>query len=160
MTAQLSPKSPIKSLYEADFYLWINTTIDKIRQEDFASVDWANVLEELTDLGSEQKHKLESRLLVLLEHLLKLGYWETEREYNKRGWKGTILEQRRQIAKLIKRNPSLKPYLTEIFAECYQDARDITLVKTGLNPDIISIKPMLTLEQALDENWLPVSENP
>lgn len=156
MTVQLPNTQNIKNLYERDFYLWIQTTIQQICKRDFDSVDWENLLEELEDLGNEQKHKLESRLLVLFEHLLKLAYWETEREYNSRGWKGTILEQRKQLIKLLKKNPSLKPYLIKIFDECYQDARDITLVKTGLSPDIFPVQPIVTIEQALDESWLPV----
>lgn len=144
-----------QTLYSQDFYLWLQTTIAQIRHQSFESVDWDHLLEELEDLGNEQKHKLESRLLVLLEHLLKLAYWSAEREYNARGWKGTIIEQRKQIKKLLKNNPSLKPYITEVFEETYQDARDIVIVKTELASDIFPLQPTFTLEQVLDESWLP-----
>ncbi|MFK0731034.1 MAG: DUF29 domain-containing protein [Gloeotrichia echinulata HAB0833] len=145
----------LKALYSQDFYQWIQTTIQNIRNRELNSLDWENLLEELEDLGNEQKHQLENRLLVLLEHLLKLTYWHQERNYNSRGWKGTIIEQRKQLKKLLKRNPSLKPYLLEVFAEAYQDARDITIVKTGIEPEIFPLEPIVTPEQALDENWLP-----
>ena len=101
------------------------------------------------------ERELENRLIVLLEHILKLAYWESEREYNARGWRGTIVEQRKQIARLIRDNPSLKPYLTEVFESCYGDAHDIAITKTGLKGEIFPSQPLLTLEQALDENWLP-----
>jgi hypothetical protein len=155
MKTQFMTDKQLKSLYEQDFYKWIQTTIQQIRNQELNSVDWTNLLEELEDLGNEQKHKLESRLLVLLEHLLKLAYWEQEREYNQRSWKGTIIEQRKQLNKLLNKNPSLKPYFLEIFEECYQDARDITIVKTGLEPDTLPLIPILTPEQVLDETWLP-----
>ncbi|XZF65337.1 MAG: DUF29 domain-containing protein [Gloeotrichia echinulata DVL01] len=145
----------LKALYSQDFYQWIQTTIQNIRNRELNSLDWENLLEELEDLGNEQKHQLENRLLVLFEHLLKLTYWHQERNYNSRGWKGTIIEQRKQLKKLLKRNPSLKPYLLEVFAETYQDARDITIVKTGIEPEIFPLEPIVTPEQALDENWLP-----
>ncbi|XHR85025.1 MAG: DUF29 domain-containing protein [Gloeotrichia echinulata GP01] len=145
----------LKALYSQDFYQWIQTTIQNIRNRELNSLDWENLLEELEDLGNEQKHQLENRLLVLFEHLLKLTYWHQERNYNSRGWKGTIIEQRKQLKKLLKRNPSLKPYLLEVFAEAYQDARDITIVKTGIEPEIFPLEPIVTPEQALDENWLP-----
>lgn len=144
-----------QTLYRQDFYLWLQTTIAQIRSQSFESVDWDHLLEELEDLGNASKHRLESRLLVLLDHLLKLAYWRAEREYNARGWKGTIIEQRKQIKKLLKNNPSLKPYLTEVFEETYQDARDIVIVKTELASDIFPLQPTFTLEQVLDESWLP-----
>lgn len=145
----------LKSLYEKDFNQWIETTIKQIRCQDLNNIDWENLLEELEDLGNEQKHKLESRLLVLFEHLLKLAYWEQEREYNQRGWRGTIIEQRKQLNKLLQKNPSLKNYFREVFNECYQDARDITIVKTELDPAVFPLEPIVTPEQALDEQWLP-----
>jgi Domain of unknown function DUF29 len=146
----------LKALYSQDFYQWIQTTIQNIRNRELSYLDWENLLEELEGLGNEQKHQLESRLIVLFEHLLKLTYWHQERNFNSRGWKGTIIEQRKQLKKLLKRNPSLKPYLLEIFAEAYRDARDITIVKTGLDADIFPLEAIVTPEQALDENWLPV----
>jgi hypothetical protein len=142
--------------YEQDFYLWITTTIEKIRNRDFDSVEWENVLEELEDLGNERKNELESRLMVLFEHLLKLAYWNEERAYNERGWKGTIREQRKRLNRLLKKNPSLKPYLIEVFDEMYLDARDITIDKTGLPSDTFPVQSIVTVEQALDEAYLPV----
>ena len=144
-----------KQLYEQDFYLWVTTTIEKIREHDFDSVDWENVLEELEDLGSERKNELESRLMVLFEHLLKLAYWHEEKESNERGWKGTIREQRKRLNRLLRKNPSLKPYLNEVFEEIYLDTRDITIDKTGLSPDTFPVQPIGTVEQALAETWLP-----
>ena len=144
-----------KKLYDRDFYLWITTTIEQIKQRDFNLVDWNNLLEELADLGQERKNELESRLMVLFEHLLKLTYWEQERDYNAPGWRGTIREQRKRLKRLLRKNPSLKPYLAEVFTECYTDARDITIDKTGLNPATFPVEPIINIEQALDENFLP-----
>ena len=144
----------IKKLYERDFYRWLNLTTKQIKERNFEAVDWENLLEELEDLGNARKNELESRLMVLFEHLLKLAYWQEEREYKARGWRGIIREQRKRLARLLKKNPSLKPYLLEVFEECYADARDITSDKTGLSLETLPIKPILTPEQALDENWL------
>lgn len=146
-----------ESLYHQDFYLWIETICKTIQDGKFNLVDWENVLEELESLGRQEKHQLENRCVVLLEHLLKLAYWETEREYNQRGWKGTIREQRQRILRLLKQSPSLKSYLSEVFPQCYLEARNIVIDKTGLSADVFPLEPMFTLEQALDENWLPES---
>ncbi|MBD2653083.1 DUF29 domain-containing protein [Synechocystis sp. FACHB-383] len=147
-------KLPTK-IYELDFYQWIENTINQIHQGDIDRLDWQSLVEELQDLGNEQKHQLESRLLVIYEHLLKLAYWSQEREYNQRGWKVTILEQRKQLKRLLKRSPSLRPYFREIAQEIYEDARQITSLKTGLNENLFPPEPIATMEEILAEDWLP-----
>lgn len=153
----LNSQQELNTLYHQDLYQWIENTIHKIQHHNLDQLDWENLILELEDLGNSQKHELESRLLVLFEHLLKLAYWQEEREYNSRGWKGTIIEQRKQIQKLLKRNPSLKSFWLEIFSETYQDARDITIVKTGLDAEVFPKEVFCTPEQAqaIDENWQP-----
>ncbi|MBR8826946.1 MAG: DUF29 domain-containing protein [Gomphosphaeria aponina SAG 52.96 = DSM 107014] len=148
-------KLDMKTLYDQDFYQWINSTVKQIRERNFSEVDWENLLEELESLGKQQQQELENRLIVLFEHLLKYAYWLSEKEYNERGWKGTIREQRQQIKRLLKKNPSLKPYLLQVWAECYQDAREITLDKTGLSADIIPEQVFINQAEILDENFLP-----
>lgn len=34
-----------QTLYQQDFYLWVNTTIEQIRQKHFELVDWEHLLE-------------------------------------------------------------------------------------------------------------------
>jgi hypothetical protein len=157
MTAQLPNKLVIhpSTLYDRDYQSWLLTTIQQLQKRDFDSVDWENLIEELDGLAKQQQQELENRLIQLFEHLLKLTYWDSELSDNARGWKGSIREQRKQISRLLKKNPSLKPYLIEVFVDCYADARDITIDKTGLSPGIFPREPIVTIEQALDENWLP-----
>jgi len=89
MTAQIP--IPKISLYDRDFQLWIETTVNQLRQEDFASVDWTNLIEELASMGKNNRHALKSLLIQLLAHLLKLVYWQTEREYNANQWEAAII---------------------------------------------------------------------
>ncbi|MFM7579142.1 MAG: DUF29 domain-containing protein, partial [Microcystaceae cyanobacterium] len=110
-------------------------------------------------LGNEQKNQLESRLLVLYEHLLKLTYWSQERNYNQRGWRATILEQRKQLKRLLKRSPSLKPYFQEIAQEIYDDACQITSLKTDLALEQFPKSPIANLEEILNEDWWPELKN-
>ncbi|MCZ2207044.1 DUF29 family protein, partial [Cylindrospermopsis raciborskii] len=65
----------VTQLRHIDFYQWVQTTIDNIQRGAMETIDWDYLVEELQDLGNEQKHQLESRLLVIYEHLLKLTYW-------------------------------------------------------------------------------------
>ncbi len=39
------------NLYDSDYQLWLENTINQLRRGDFQSVDWQNLLEELADLG-------------------------------------------------------------------------------------------------------------
>ncbi len=64
----------ISNLYDSDYQLWLESTINQLRRGDFQAV-------------------------------------------------GTF---RKQIKKILRDSPSLKPYLSEILEECYTDAREIT----------------------------------
>ncbi|MBF2057413.1 MAG: DUF29 domain-containing protein [Cyanobacterium sp. T60_A2020_053] len=144
-----------KNLYDTDYNLWVLETIEKLEKRDLDSLDWENLIEEVLGLSRSDKRKLESLLTRLIEHLLKLGYWETEKERNRGHWEGEIANFRKQIKRLLKDSPSLKPYLKDFFEECYQDSREIVSKRSQLPLNTFPEKPIAPLEQILDENWLP-----
>jgi hypothetical protein len=145
----------ISNLYDSDYQLWVENTINQLRRGDFQSVDWQNLLEELADLGKSERRALESLLTRLLEHLLKLTYWQSQRDYNQAGWKKEIRNFRIQIKKILKESPSLKLYLREILQECYLDARNLLIDETELDASIFPLEVLANLEEILDQNWLP-----
>ncbi len=149
------PSSAVSTLYETDFYLWIQHTIEALKQQDFDRVDWDNLVEEVESMGRSEKRELKSRLLVILEHLLKLMFWESEKPQNARGWCNTVIEQRNQVDLILEDSPSLKPWLTESFVESYAKARQQTLQKYGLPGDRFPTQPPFSLEDVLNANWLP-----
>ena len=106
-------------------------------------------------MGKSDKRELKNRLVVLLEHLLKLAYWKTEREYNQRNWKGTIREQRRQLLLLLEDSPSLKPLFFDSLPKCYSDARKIVLDKTNLSDNILPLEIPFPVEDILNDDYLP-----
>jgi hypothetical protein len=108
-----------KSLYESDYLLWTQETIAKLKARDFEHVDFENLIEEIEDLGRSYRDELESRLDVLLSHILKRLYVPLANDYN--GWERTIREQRKQIRRRLEKSPSLKNYLAEIFDKIWQD---------------------------------------
>ncbi|HAZ43618.1 MAG TPA: DUF29 domain-containing protein [Cyanobacteria bacterium UBA11369] len=142
-------------LYEQDFYLWIQTTAKLLKDRRFEDVDWENLIEEIESMGRSEKKELKSRLIVLIEHLLKLMYWEAEKAYNARGWRNTIVEQRRQIGLSLEDSPSLRPLLGEMFPDCYCIAREDTLRKYQLSSDLFPTEPPFTLEDVLNSDYLP-----
>ena len=145
----------VSTLYDTDFYLWIQHTVEALKQQDWDRVDWDNLIEEVESMGRSEKRELKSRLLVILEHLLKLMFWESEKPQNARGWRNMVIEQRNQVDLILEDSPSLKPWLTESFVESYGKARQQTLQKYGLPVDRFPTQPPFSLEDVLNANWLP-----
>lgn len=148
-----------KQLYDSDYNLWVLDTAEKLQNRDFQAIDWDNLIDEVLDLSRREKRKLESLLTRLFEHLLKLKYWESERERNRGHWQGEIRNFRIQIQRELKASPSLKRHLSETFEECYKDARKITIDKTQLSPDTFPERAIASLDEILNEDWLPERSN-
>ncbi|HAC65776.1 MAG TPA: DUF29 domain-containing protein [Cyanothece sp. UBA12306] len=150
-----SPSSQLKNLYEEDFNLWIEYTIKLLKETRFEKVDLDNLIEEIEAMGRREKRELESRLITIIEHLLKLQYWTAEKEDNQRGWRITVIEQRRKLNRLLKDSPSLNRFLEDIFLECYQTARQDTLKKYDLSSAIFPVSPPFTVKKIINTDYLP-----
>ena len=136
--------------YEEDYYLWIQTMVEKLKNQDYSTVDWDNLIEELDDMGKSQKRAVESLLLRLTEHLLKLKYWELEKERNSQHWQAEVVNFRVLLNKRLQESPSLKAKLPEIYTEILSDSQRSVSKLCDL-PEQIE----LTLVQVLDEDWFP-----
>ena len=141
-----------KNLYEADYLKWIETTVEKLRVRDYSSVDWENLIEEIEAIGRSERRSLESNLIVVLTHLLK---WQFQPEFRSGSWKGSIVEHRRRIRDALKDSPSLKPYLQEVFTECYLDAVELASAETELPMETFPGEYPYTSVEVLDSNFLP-----
>lgn len=153
MKIQLKPKA--KSLYQQDFNLWLDETVKKLKSGNFNDLDLENLIEEVEDLGNRNKHALSSYVRQLLRHLLKIQYWESERDYCLRGWNTEVTNFRFEIGLILRRNPSLRSQCTEMFEEEYQKSRKIFIEESQVNSSLVPESPPFTLEQALDPNWQP-----
>jgi chorismate mutase len=153
MVAEL--KLTAKGLYDTDYNLWVLETVKQLQNRDFDSIEWENLIEEVSDLSRRDKKKLKSLLRRLFEHLLKLKYWRSEIERDQGHWEGEIANFRKQIKDELEDSPSLKPYLQEIVHRCYQDGREIASKRSRLPLSTFPETPIANLEQVLDENWLP-----
>jgi hypothetical protein len=121
----------LTTLYDEDFYAWTLATAELIRKQQWQAIDWEHVLEELKSLGKRDKRELESRLEVLVMHLLK--WWaQPERRRRNRSWRSPVLEQRGQIQRLLDDSPSLRPQIPVLLAQRYARARQRTLAEAGL----------------------------
>ena len=94
------------SLYERDILLWSEETVAQLRARDFDNLDIDHLIEEVEALGISQKKELISRLIVLLEHLMKRLYVNSPHDYL--GWERTIRAQRSELEVLLDVVPSLR----------------------------------------------------
>lgn len=139
-----------KLLYESDFYHWTVDQVQSLRLGKLDRLDLKNLAEEIESLGNQQRSELENRLAILLGHILK---WDLQPDLRGKSWRSTIREQRRQIQKLIIKNPSLKPYLEEAMAEGYESALDLVVRETPLDyKDLPQVCPY-TITQVFDANF-------
>jgi Domain of unknown function DUF29 len=119
----------VSVLYETDFAQWLDQTAQLLKEKRFDELDLDNLVEEIEALNRSEKREVESRLEVLLMHLLK---WRYQPEHQSRSWKSTIHEQRRQLLRLLKDSPSLKNHLAKEFDECYAIAREKAAEETTI----------------------------
>ena len=124
----------IKELHEADFNLWVEEMKIKIRNRDIETMDWDNLLDEIDDIGKSEKRSLDSYLQRLIEHILKLKYWDEERERCQKGWTREVVNFRIRINRILRKNPSLKNYLTEEYRDIFDDAAKVVQLDFAL-PD-------------------------
>jgi hypothetical protein len=101
----MSQAQNLSALYEQDILLWSEDTVAKLKARDFEHLDVEHLIEEVEALGISQKKELISRLIVLLEHLLKRLYVNLPNDYN--GWERTIRTQRTELEVLLDAVPSL-----------------------------------------------------
>ncbi len=111
----------LDSLYDRDFTKWSEQQARAMRVGAYDAVDWENVIEEIESLGRSERSALHSAIALILEHRLKLDHGMNDGPV--RQWRMTIRAQQRHARKVVKHNPSLRPSLSSIIAEEYEDAR-------------------------------------
>ncbi len=117
------------SLYDTDFAAWTAEQARLLRDGRLADLDIANVAEEIESMGRREQDELTNRLAILLTHLLK---WHFQSDWQSVSWILAIAEQRRQVARNMRKSPSLKPLLPEMMADAYGDALIAARRQTGL----------------------------
>lgn len=62
------------NLHELNFYSWTQQQVKILQTGNLSVLDIDNLIEAIEDMGRSEKRELESRLTVLLMHLLKWRY--------------------------------------------------------------------------------------
>ena len=154
ISAELS--HTVDSLYNLDENQWLEQQINLLKTGDLSALDRANLIEYLTAMAARDKRELQSRLTVLLAHVLKVKF---QPSHITRSWANTIATQQREIKLLLKSMPSLVPYVVTIFDEAYEDAVKQASGETGLPLPQFGLPTQYTSYQdamAIDPLSLPV----
>jgi Domain of unknown function DUF29 len=104
-------------LFDADFFAWTIEQARLLRAGEWSAIDAANLAEEIQSSGRRDRRELENRMTVRLAQLLK---WLKQPGLRSRSWSGAIDEQRRQITKLLRDSPSLRPFIGDALVEVYR----------------------------------------
>jgi hypothetical protein len=147
---------PPAELYERDYYTWTQEQARALREHRIEELDWTNVAEEIEDLGKSERSALRSRLVRLLEHLLKYAHArERMFENNARGWELSARNARDGFRDRLEENPGLRPQVDDLYVRAYREARNITLKALRLPDSAIPEAPSWTLEEIIDDSFLP-----
>ena len=137
---------------QQDFYAWTQQQADLLRSRQFNKIDLEHLIEEVESMGNSELRELESRLTVLLMHLLK---WQYQANFQTRSWILTIKEQRRRIVKRLQQSTSLKNKLDEIINDAYELARGDAADETGLPESDFPETCPWTYAQIVDMEFWP-----
>jgi DNA-binding transcriptional regulator YdaS (Cro superfamily) len=138
--------------YEEDFAAWALAQSAMLRSGSLGGLDIDRLCEEIDDLARRERDEIESRLAVLLVHLLKLRFQAEKRSPS---WDSTILEQRARIARRLARSPSLRTYPAAVLAEEYDLARREAAIETGLPLSRFPVECPFAIADILDLDFVP-----
>jgi hypothetical protein len=115
-------------LYDEDFYAWTREQADALRR--LAAERWNGPLdlerlaEEVEDLGSSQRHAVESLIERVLEHLLKLEY--SPAADLRRGWLISVLHARNHARKRM--TAAMRQEVEPCLGDAYGRARRVAML--------------------------------
>jgi hypothetical protein len=145
-------KPPPNDLYETDFYAWARQQAKLLRERRWDDLDLANLVEEVDHAGRSQRHEIESRLRVLMTHLLK---WRYQPGIRSGSWRNTMRDERFRIELVVKDSPSLKRHPAKAYSQHYDGARLDASEETGIAYELFPEECLFTIEQILDPRYWP-----
>ncbi len=117
--------------YNQDVIAWANEQAALLRSGRFDLLDVEHIAEEILDVGKSEQREFESRMSLLLSHLIK---WQYQPSHRGKSWQRTIRDQRIMLNRRLSRTPSLKPELNnpDFWFESWFDAVRMAENETGI----------------------------
>jgi hypothetical protein len=135
----------LPALYERDETAWLEAMAELARDGRAEDLDLSHLAEYLSDMARRDRREVESRLVVLLAHLLK---WIHQPGHRSRSWRATVIEQRQELNRLAGRGV-LRNHAEEVLSEVYPEAVERAAAETGLSSDRFPAACPYTLDQLL-----------
>ena len=147
-------------LYEQDFFAWTKQQANLLKEGRLRELDLPNLIEELEDMGRSNYRELESRLIVLVAHLLKWEYQWNQlqsqwKEFEGKSWRKSIIEQRIQLSGLLEERPSLQNFFQERLTRAYPQANKLIIKETDLLSTEFPAECPYSIDQLQDEDFFP-----
>lgn len=136
---------PLDVLYEQDETAWLETMAELIRQGRRKELDYPHLAEYLVDRARRDRCEVESRLIVLICHVLK---WSGQAERRSGSWKATLIEQRQELEGLVRRGV-LRHHAETVLADVYGKAVERAAAEMGLSAGAFPSACPYTLDQLL-----------
>ena len=151
-------------LYDVDFYRWTQEQAALLRQVPGERInlpiDWDHAAEEIEDMGRSDLRAVNSRMGLILEHLLKLQHSPADDPRD--GWMETVARCRGDVSRILDDSPSLRRKLSERWLKEYALARRNAargLARDGVGTEEIPTDPPCTIDQAIDPDWWPANRH-
>jgi len=150
----------LHAMYQENYTEWAEKTAELLKAGKFSELDIEHLLEELAGMGASERNELESRLTILIAHLLKWQFQYQQlsarwQEFKGDSWRSTIIEQRTRLAKRLRKSPGLKANLQAVITEAYEDAVELAIKETRLPTTIFPTECPYTSKQLFDDDFYP-----
>jgi hypothetical protein len=140
----------LADLYESDETAWLEAMAELIQHGQRGDLDYLHLQEYLTDMARRDRREVRSRLTTLLAHVLK---WTHQVDHRSRSWKGTIIEQRQELAHHAG-SGALRIHAEAVLASAYAEAVERAAAETGLRSSTFPEECPYTLDQLLSADVL------
>jgi len=148
MVRQTATADP--SLYAADETAWLETAAELVRQGRVQEVDAGCLAEYLSDMARRDRREVESRLTLLLTHILK---WHAQPDRRSGGWRATVIEQRQELAGLAG-SGVLRNHAEAVLDDAYSNAVERAAAETGLPTESFPTGCKFTFQQLIADDPL------
>jgi hypothetical protein len=144
MSAVLS--EDLKALGQRDETAWLERSALLIREGRLDELDYEGLGDFLEAMAKRDRREVESRLAVLLAHLLK---WTYQPDRRNRGWRVTVEVQRHELDLLL-RSGTLRNHAEAELASAYLAAQRQAAAETGISPKAFPQHCPYTVQQLLE----------
>jgi hypothetical protein len=135
----------LHELYEADETAWLEAMAHLVRDGQLAELDYPHLAKYLEDMACRDKREVESRLALLIAHVLK---WQYQPEKRSSGWRVTMELQQQELTGLVE-SGVLRNYAEEILAKAYANGVRQAVADTGLPAATFPADCSFTIESLL-----------